>query len=75
MYIVDSFLELGLESAGLTEWTSQYHKKVARAICICNPRVFTMEDLSKNIKLINDIPQDYIEIVSIQQLEIMGCVV
>lgn len=71
MYGFPDMIEMGLKDDD--KWASDIHKIVAISCCICNPSVFTRETLQKNVDIINNIPDDKIKLVTLQDLEDMGC--
>jgi hypothetical protein len=71
MYIIEKFVELGLEEG--EEWKSPLHRQVAVDCLIQNPRVFTAEKLRRNVKIINSIPEDKMQKLSVGDLLDMGC--
>jgi len=71
MYLTDKFVDLGLESG--KAWTSPEHRQVAVNALIQNPRVFTVDKLQWNVNIINAIPQEDIERVTISDLIQLGC--
>jgi len=70
MYGFDSMIDMGGE-----KWKSKAHRKVAIAVCICNPQVHTAEILGHNIGIINKIPNNKIKKVTWDQIREMGCTV
>jgi hypothetical protein len=72
MYILEDFLD---DAKGEEKWTSDAHRQVAAAVCLCNPNIFTWGTLTHNVEIINAIPKDKIKKVTAQDLEDLGCTV
>lgn len=70
MYMFKDMIDMGLQGS---EWTSDDHMVVAVNACIGNLSVKTMDDLSNNVKVINQIPQDEIRLVTGMDLILKGC--
>ncbi len=70
MYLIDNFVDRALEG----EWASNVHRQVAITLCISNPSVFSMDALANNVQIINKIPEDRIKLVTIKDIEKLGCI-
>jgi len=69
---MENFVDSAIENLG-EKWASDLHRKVAVICLIQNPRVFTMEKLMRNIKIINGISTDRIGGIDIHGLVEEGC--
>ncbi len=69
MYIFPDMIDLGINTA----WSSSLHRDVAIIACIGNPQVNTMDKLSYNIQIINNISSADIPLVTIEELLHLGC--
>lgn len=72
MYVFDEMVD-NLALGEIEQWTSDAHKKVCLTICVQNPNIFTAQKVIENAKIINAIPQDKIEKVTLTDLEELGC--
>lgn len=70
MYLFEDMIDLGLRDA---DWKSGDHRIVAVNACIGNPSVKTLDDLINNVKVINEIPQEKIRLVTGEDLIQKGC--
>jgi hypothetical protein len=64
-------IEMGLEEG--ESWKSEIHRQVSINALIQNPRVFTKDKMVRNVKIINSIPEDKIEDITISGLLELGC--
>jgi hypothetical protein len=71
MYMFERMIEMGLEEG--ESWKSESHKRVSINALIQNPRVFTKDKMMRNVKIINSIPEDEIEDITISGLLELGC--
>jgi hypothetical protein len=71
MYGFESMIDMGLDLGG--EWTTPDHRIVAVNACICNPNVACMDDLMKNVEIINNIPTEDIRTITLEGLLTLGC--
>ena len=59
MYMLDSFLDMGLKED--QEFPSEDHRRVASALAICNPAVTNLDRLTEIVQKVLEIPKDKIE--------------
>ena len=70
MYLFEHMIDMGID--GVT-WTTPDHRKVAIGACIGNPNVRTMDDLTNNVKIINNISTVNIRLMTYDDLLDLGC--
>lgn len=71
MYVFERMIEMGLEEG--ESWKTPLHRRVSINTLIQNPRVFTKDKMMRNVKIINSIPEDEIEDITISGLLELGC--
>jgi hypothetical protein len=67
MYAFPSMLELTGQ-----EWPSDAHKKVAETALLCNGRYHNLTDLKEGARIIAEIPDDKIKLVTAMDLYALG---
>lgn len=67
MYAFPSMLEMTKQ-----EWPSEAHKQVAQNALLCNSRYHTMTDLMEGARIIAEIPEDKIKLVTAMDLYALG---
>jgi hypothetical protein len=70
MYAFPEMLELTKQV-----WPSDIHKIVATNCLIGNRRYFTMTDLMEACRIIADIPEDRIKLVTANDLSVLGVMI
>lgn len=63
MYILPSMIDLGCDN-----WASEDHRKVAKIVGLCNPKVTSRDKLTEVCEAINKVPQDRIRKVTLVDL-------
>jgi len=67
MYAFPEMLEMTKQ-----EWPSEAHKKVAETILIGNSRYYSMTELMEGARIIAEIPDDKIKLVTAGDLNALG---
>lgn len=70
MYLIDDMVDMGLPKG--VSWPSEFHRVVAQNLLIGNPEIKDMDQLSKGVVNILNIPNEKIKTIKVSELNNYG---
>jgi len=66
MYLLEDMIDMAIRKG--KEWPSAAHRTVAINLCICNPNIKNMGDMSTVVKIVNKIPKTKIKTITVAEI-------